>query len=79
MNLKIWAVLGFISGIILAIFAAFHRGAQAGADKVSAKASQAALKQQTKATQAMVDGLTKESEVRGEKVDTDKRDHFTKQ
>jgi len=75
---KIYAILGVIGATILAIFVAFSKGAAAGRDKVRAKISGAALKQQSKATDAMVEGLTKEQEVKNEKVDTTKRDHFSK-
>lgn len=75
---KVYAILGAIGAAILAIFIAFSKGAAAGRDKVRAKISGKALKQQTKATGAMVDGLTKEQEVRNAKVDTTKRDHFSK-
>ena len=75
---KIYAILGVIGAAILAIFVAFQKGAAAGRDKVKAKFSKAAVKQQSKATDAMVEGLTKEQEVRNAKVDTTKRDHFTR-
>lgn len=76
---KVYAILGVIGATILAIFVAFSKGAAAGRDKVVAKVTGKALKQQEKSTKVMVDGLKKENEVRDAKVDTTKRDRFTKQ
>lgn len=75
---KVYAILGAIGAAILAIFVAFQKGATAGRDKVRAKISGVAMKQKDKATDALIKGLTKEQEVRNAKVDTTKRDHFTR-
>lgn len=75
---KIYAILGVIAAAIAAIFIAFAKGAQSGANKANLKVSNAALKQKTKSNQVMIDGLIKEQEVRNETVDTDNRDHFTR-
>ena len=76
--IKVYAILGAIGAAILAIFVAFQKGAAAGRDKVVAKVTAKSIKQQQKATAAMLDGLKKEQEVRNEEIDTDKRDHFSK-
>ena len=75
---KIYLILGAIGAAILAIFTAFQKGAAAGRDKVVAKVTAKSVKQQQKATKVMIDGLEKEAEVHNAKVDTTKRDHFTK-
>lgn len=76
---RIYIILGALGAMLLAIFAAFQKGAAAGRDKVVAKVTGKSLKQQQKATEAMVDGLKKENEVRDAKPTTSKRDHFTRQ
>lgn len=75
---RIYAILAAAGAIVIAIFVAFQKGAAAGRDKVKAKFSKAAVEQQSKTTKVMVDGLTKEQEVRDAKIDTTKRDHFTR-
>ena len=75
---RIYAILAAASAIVVAIFVAFSKGAAAGRDKVRAKISGEAIKQKDKAHAAMIDGLTKEQEKKNEKIDTTKRDHFSR-
>ena len=77
--MKIWGYVVLALTFVGGILKFWTAGKKAGANEVKTKVTKAALKQRDKASKALIEGLHKEGEVRNEKVDTSKRDHFTKQ
>ena len=77
--MKIWGYVVLAMTFVGGILKFWTAGKKAGANEAKIIVTKSALRQRDKANKALVDGLTKESEIRNEKVDTDKRDHFTKQ
>ncbi len=74
---KIYAAIAAAFGLIATIFVAYFKGGQAKKHEIKGKTEEAARKQQQASSNALVDGLEKEQEVRNEEVDADSpRDHF---
>lgn len=76
MSAKIWAILGAAGAGILAIFAAFAKGASSARDKMAARSAKKALKTSQAVSDQIVKGAKKQETLKNAKVDTDNRDHF---
>ena len=74
---KLWAMLGAIGGVILALFASFRAGAKGKANEIKAQQEQAAREYEKAGSEALIGGLENEQKVKDEEVDTTKRDHFS--
>ena len=68
-------LLAIVSSISL-VFLAIIKSNKAKEAEEKAKRAESSLKQKSEATDALVDGLQKEQEIRNEKVDTPNRNHF---
>ncbi len=68
-----------VCAVVASFFFGLWQQSKAARATDHAKAEKKKSEVQSKANQAMIDGLNEETEVRNEKVDTDNRDHFTKQ
>lgn len=68
-------LLAVASGISL-IFFAIIKSNKAKEAEEKAKRAESALKQKSASTDALVDGLQKEQEIKNEKIDTPNRNHF---
>ena len=66
-------------GFIATIFAAFYKGGQSAKNKIKAESEQAAREYERAGSEALIGGLKREQEAKTAKIDTDKRDHFSKQ
>lgn len=77
--MKIWGYVMFAVILFGAVFKLIFMGKKFGMAEVTAKVNKKSIDQRQKATEAMIEGLEKEDEVRDAKVDTTKRDHFTRQ
>ena len=75
-KIKTYALAGL--AILASIFYALFRSQQALRAKEKLKGQVQARKTEAKAADAMVEGLEKEREVKNAKVNTTKRDHFSK-
>ena len=73
---KVYALLAAIGGVLLAVLSAFKKGEKSGKAQVKAEAEEAARAYQEAGSEAMVTGLKAEQEIKNEKVNTTKRDHF---
>lgn len=73
-------ILGGLAGVmafVALIFKSKADRAEAKRQRQAASIAKAAQKTQQKAGESLVKGLEKEQEVRDEKVDTTRRDHFS--
>lgn len=76
-KIKIYAIGALV--FVATFFYALFRMEQVKRAKEKLNAIKSARETEQKATGALVTGLKKESEIRNEKIDPDKRDHFTGQ
>ena len=74
---KLWAILGAIGGVILAIFSAFRAGSKSKTHEIKAQQEEAAREYEKAGSEALIGGLEKERQAKDEEVDTTKRDHFS--
>ena len=75
---KLWGYIAAAGALVAAIFIAYFKGSQAKANEIKAETEEAAREYQNAGSEALIGGLEDEQKVKNEKVDTDKRDHFSR-
>ena len=76
--MKIYAMMGFVGGLILAFLKIFSMGKTSAANEIKAETEEAAREYENAGAEAYINGIENEAEVRNEKVTTSAVDHFTK-
>lgn len=77
--MKVWGYVVFAGILFGAIFKLIFMGKEFGMSEVKARANLKAVKQQQKSTDAMIEGLKKEDEIRNKKPDSKRSNRFTRQ
>ena len=73
---KIYAMMAFVGGLILALLKIFSMGKTSATNKIKAESEEAAREYERAGSEALIGGLNREQEKTNEAIDTDKRDHF---
>ena len=73
---KIYAVMAFVGGLILAFLKIFSMGKTSAANKIKAETEEAAREYERAGSEALIGGLKREQEKADEDIDTVNRTDF---